>query len=91
MPYIKKTDRKKLEEKAHKAYRILDIGCHCKTAGELNYTITRIIQGYILTQGESYQTMNDIMGALEGAKLEFYRRGVAKYEDRKILENGDLC
>ena len=40
--------------------------------------------------GNSYATINDIIGALEGAKMEFYRRVVAPYEDEKIKENGDV-
>jgi len=34
--------------------------------------------------------MNDAIGALEGAKLELYRRVISKYEDKKIMENGDV-
>lgn len=58
--------------------------------GELNYEITALVDGYILNHGLNYQTINDIVGALEGAKLEFYRRVAAPYEDRKIKENGDV-
>lgn len=29
-------------------------------------------------------------GAIEAAKLEFYRRVVAPYEDQKLLDNGDV-
>lgn len=60
------------------------------TAGELNYMITVVIHQYIFNKGESYQTYNDIMGALEGAKLELYRRKIVPYEDKKIKENGDV-
>ena len=42
------------------------------------------------TQESNYQAINDIIGALESAKLEFYRRPVAIYEDKKIIENGDI-
>lgn len=38
----------------------------------------------------NYQGINDIIGALEGAKAEFQRRKVADYEDTKIAENGDV-
>jgi hypothetical protein len=31
-----------------------------------------------------------LIGMLECAKLELYRRSVANYEDEKILENGDV-
>jgi hypothetical protein len=40
--------------------------------------------------GENYQHFNDVLGALEGAKLELYRRRIAPYEDTKIVENGDV-
>ena len=61
-----------------------------RTPGELNYMITMLLQRYIETRNRNYQTWNDILGALEGAKLEFYRRVVAPYEDEKIIENGDV-
>jgi len=76
MPYIKKEDRK--------GEGFVD------TAGKLNYLFTMYSNGYIKTKGESYQTYNDIMGALEGAKLELYRRKIAPYEDKKKEENGDV-
>lgn len=60
-----------------------------KTPGELNYAITEIILDYA-DNHPGYQGINDVLGALEGAKLEFYRRYVAKYEDEKIQENGDV-
>ena len=60
-----------------------------QNAGELNYMFTKLIREYWM-RNQSYQTANDIIGALEGAKLEFYRRTVAPYEDIKIAENGDL-
>ena len=31
-----------------------------------------------------------MIGALESAKLELYRRSIALYEDTKIKENGDV-
>jgi len=59
-------------------------------AGELNYLFTYWIGQYILDKDESYQAYNDVIGALEGAKLELYRRRISKYEDRKAVENGDV-
>ncbi len=61
-----------------------------KTAGELNYMFTSIALCYINRQGLSYQRLNDIIGALEGAKLELSRRLAAPYEDSKIIQNGDV-
>jgi hypothetical protein len=59
-------------------------------AGELNFQLTLKILQYMEHHGLNYQTINDIVGALEGAKVEFCRRIVAKYEDAKIEQNGDL-
>lgn len=82
MPYIKEDDRMKFD----------DIGefTSIKTPGELNYVISMICQQYIKDNGFNYQKINDIVGALEGAKIEFYRRIAAPYEDKKIKENGDV-
>lgn len=60
------------------------------TPGELNYVVTLSIKNYMENKGLSYQTINDIIGALDGASKEFYRRVAAPYEDKKIEENGDV-
>ena len=59
-------------------------------AGALNYVFTELAQEYIRQKGLRYQNINDIIGALEGAKMEFYRRVAAGYEDTKIEDNGDV-
>ncbi len=61
-----------------------------RTAGELNYVLTRIVLIYLKNHGLGYQSINDIVGALDGAKAEFQRRVVVPYEDAKIEENGDV-
>lgn len=62
-----------------------------ETVGELNYAITEMINWYLAEVTDSlYADYNAIVGVLECAKLEFYRRAVAKYEDEKIMENGDV-
>lgn len=75
MPYIVRNRRNKM---------FLD------NCGDLNYQISILLKTYIQNKGESYQTYNDILGALEGAKLELYRRKVAPYETLKIMKNGDI-
>lgn len=60
------------------------------TPGELNYAITKLIKKYLEMKGESYQTYNDIAGALLNCYTELYRRKIAPYEDKKIEENGDV-
>ena len=61
-----------------------------KTEGELNYFITSILNVYLKQKGEKYATYNDIIGVLECAKLEYYRRKVSVYENKKIESNGDV-
>lgn len=61
-----------------------------ETAGELNYELTQWCLKYLYTSGISYQSLNDVIGALEGAKQEFYRRVVVPYEEMKSRHNGDV-
>ena len=85
MPYIKPEDRTKYEV-------LVNEMCHSdiQSAGELNYLITQLVYNFMSSRGESYQSYNDVMGALEGAKLELYRRSISAYEDEKIKTNGDV-
>ena len=80
MPYV--TKRRRLELDVH--------GVPPANAGDLNYLLTLVILDYVRARGRTYQTINDVVGALEGAKLEFYRRVAAHYEERKIEINGDV-
>ena len=79
MPYIKQEDKNRLEH-----------GWAASNPGDLNYLFTGLINHYIQQRGLNYQHINDIVGALEGAKAEFQRRIVGPYEDKKIEENGDV-
>lgn len=58
--------------------------------GILNYQITCLLRNVVEENRLSYAVINDALGAVEGAKLEFYRRVAAPYEDNKIEENGDV-
>lgn len=80
MPYIKQ----------YRRHDLAPAGINPQDAGELNYVLTEICLRYSRGQGGRYQQINDVLGALEGAKLEFYRRLAAPYEDTKIAENGDV-
>jgi hypothetical protein len=79
MPYVARDRRKALGEFAEP-----------RTSGELNYQLTTKITAYLKDHKLSYSTINDILGALEGAKMEFYRRVAVPYEEKKIMENGDV-
>lgn len=86
MPYITEERREKLKTEITKKLNYEQI----QTAGELNYAFTIIMLEYIRRRGKTYQTLNDVLGALEGAKLEIYRRVAAPFEDQKAQENGDV-
>lgn len=80
MPYIVRERRDEIVKEYQKP----------QTPGELNYAFTEFANMYLRRAGLNYQTINDIMGAFEGAKAEFYRRIASPYEDKKIKENGDV-
>lgn len=88
MPYIKQERRNELDLEIdiliEKAQRV----------GELNYIITRILDGHISkfasSKGIDYGAINAIIGVLECAKMEFYQRVAIPYERRKLEENGDV-
>lgn len=82
MPYI--TDDKREELISDTVSRNPEI------PGELNYVISTIIDQYLLDYGVDYTIINEVIGVLECAKLELYRRVAAPYEDQKCFDNGDV-
>ena len=80
MPYIDQARRTELD---------CDDLAKAEKSGELNYQISELCAQYWYNHGANYQAINDIVGALEGAKLEFYARVARPYEDEKIKQNGD--
>lgn len=79
MPYIDQEARNRLVA-----------GGSPETVGELNYFVTVLLLDYLWRKGWSYTTYNEVVGVLECAKLEMYRRRVAPYEDTKCTINGDV-
>ena len=89
MPYIPETQREPLE------YSILHLVAVLNkypddNRGRLNYIISRLMEGIISDEEISYNEINDLIGVLECAKLELYRRLAAPYEDKKIVSNSDV-
>lgn len=82
MPYITKAKRAEIQLRGG-----LDSSSTC---GDLNYYLTWVIRDYLELKGLSYQTINDISGALTECLAEFRRRIVINYEDSKIKSNGDV-
>ena len=80
MPYIEAEARERV-----------DAGGAPESAGELNYGITRLVDAYLVARGGlRYTHLNEVVGALECAKLELYRRLAGPYEDAKRRETGDV-
>lgn len=84
MPYVTPDARLRLEA-----------GDPPRNAGELNYALTRLVDAYLVARaGEAgrmrYAHVNEVIGVLECAKLELYRRVAAPYEDGKQAETGDV-
>ncbi len=79
MPYINQELRYELDE-----------GRSPIRPGELNYVLTGQIQAYLNRTGHTYTTYNEVIGVLECAKLELYRRQLVPYEDSKKEQNGDV-
>jgi len=84
MPYIKSFDRTMLDN------LVIHFLRHGRIHGRLNYFIFKLTKEAIKLNGESYGAYKEILGELECAKFEIYRRMVAKYEDEKMNENGDV-
>ena len=64
MPYIENTKRKELSSALPSP----------ASAGELNYTICMLVNNYLAKTKKSYSDYNEVMGVMECAKLEIYRR-----------------
>jgi len=61
----------------------LDQGRKALIGGELNYQVSKLLNDFVSMKGLSYATINEAIGAIEAAKLEFYRKVAAEYEDKK--------
>lgn len=84
MPYIPQTQRNDIH------FDLLAEGTDWvpENAGELNFLVSTFIANYIRTKGLKYAVVNEMIGALECAKLELNRVIIGPYEDIKIAENG---
>lgn len=87
MPYIERKSRAKWKSVIEAVKREVSKLKANEIEGELNYLITSILHG---TYRPKYFSYNRAIGLLECIKLEFYRKKVAKYEDKKEKENGPV-
>jgi hypothetical protein len=90
MPYIKADAREPLDPLIDALSDALSDALPADVlAGHLNYIVSRLC-AKALARNTSYARINELIGALECAKMELYRRVAAPYEDSKAAENGDV-
>ena len=94
MPYINESARLELDDCIDNMVECLTHGNNVSNEeftvllGEINYSFTRILAK---SMGEvSYSKIAMVTGVLENVKQEFYRRIAAAYEEKKIVQNGDI-
>ena len=91
MPYIKDEWNEIVMQGRREMLNPAAHGVLPETAGEVNFCITMVILDYLQRLHKThYVDYNEAIGVFECAKLEFYRRKVATYEDTKVEENGDV-
>lgn len=84
MPYIEQKAREKIS---------IDVNFGTPegfTVGNLTYILTVIVNSFVKHRGKSFQSLAEVIAALEQTTDEFRRRVVHPYEDSKIELNGDV-
>ena len=85
MPYIPTRDRLQID---YVIKLLLDSNSTDTFKGRFNYLIHKLAKEYIARYGQRYSVYQLIIGELECAKLELYRKQTVPYEDIKESENG---
>ena len=90
IPYIKKEKRLNFDEAINKLVALLksstDAGMHDN--GNVVYAIYRLLID-IYSHG-NFEIKSNALKVLESAKLEYYRKVMAIYEELKEKENGSI-
>ena len=96
MPYINEEERQELDQCIDNMiscirdnkFSLNDPNDMKNHLGRINYAFSRVLSG--LMNDPSYNKIAMITGVLENIKQEFYRRVASPYEDKKIIQNGDI-
>lgn len=92
MPYIKQEQRElvksDIDRIANEIAKMQFDDPEVNVEGVVNYVISRLLETVYTTP--SYREINDVIGVLECAKMEYYRKHAAPYEDLKEQENGPV-
>ena len=90
MPYIDDSKRESFENCLTSLVARMISEDEKNRAGMMNYCISTLISKTLSAHGTNYALINELIGVLECAKLELYRRVASPYEDTKVQENGDV-
>lgn len=82
MPYIKKEDRKQMDEVVKDM-----VNKGVEPDGKLNYVLFKLCKDSVK---QSYNNYKNYIAELTECSEEIRRRFLAPYEDNKIIENGDV-
>ena len=82
MPYITQEDRAQMDEVVNKMMR-----CGVEPDGRLNYVLFKLCWH---SMEPSYNNYKNFIGELNECIAEIRRRLLAPYEDKKLIENGDV-
>ncbi|MFA5599147.1 MAG: hypothetical protein WDA06_00985 [Phenylobacterium sp.] len=89
MPYIKEERKNELDVNKEINSIAKSLKDNNWGTGDFNYVISRI--AWLLVKDNiSYKTLSKARAAMNDASIEFYRRLMADYEDKKAEENGDV-
>ena len=87
MPYIKQTQRPKIDELVKPLILHLQSLPVEDQDGSLNYAFTKILKKLY---PQKYFHLNRALGVLSAVQKEFYRVVIGPYEDTKMKENGQV-
>jgi hypothetical protein len=92
MPYIPTARREVLDKYVEGLSNyIKETNLEGSWLGDANYVITRLLTRLIRTFGPiKYWQGVSVLGTLEAAKIEFYRRVMSPYENKQSGINGDV-
>ena len=89
MPYIKKQDRKKFDKHINSLIKEIQKSKVENQDGQVDYIITKILKE-IYSKNKTFFNLNRAVGVLNSVMLEFYRRVIVPYENKKIKQHGDV-
>jgi len=87
MPYIPKKSREEIDIYLDKLIAWMP-ELSDKTVGDYTYIIYKLLLKAV--HKKKYYKYAMVLGILESAKIEFYRRQITRYENKKIKENGNV-